>query len=356
MSNPNQNNPRKTRISVFIVKYFLTPLLVIFGIIFFFLVSVNFVNNQPLDYLQSAFYGLVLSFAFALLILWVPLSGKLMLALTSSTEKIIHSRMPGVEIKLQTAIFSLLSKMPFNVRYELKNYFLYCGIGIFVTGLTVFGSSLATHLSPAQTMPPQEFVVSIILFMTSMVLFTAYLNSFGKIEKVKYFLNEAIVDIDHYLDAGKKRPEVAPLQTALYSYQKLMFTCSIRNLRKILMTTKLVLERGTKAQILSIRDYEKAFLQAIENQDEALFDTNLGYLVGFLDKFQTESKGMLQINEFSKMEQISSKIISKYITPSVQQAIVQLFVFVAGLLIVWLIFSQTGINLTQLNNNATTGP
>lgn len=356
MSDPKQIIPRKTRLSIFIIKYFLAPLLVIFGIIFLFLVSVNFIGNQPLDYLQSALYALLFSFVLSILILWIPLSGKLMITLTSTTEKIIHKRMPEVEKKIQKATLSLLSKMPFQVRYELKNYFLVCGIGIFLTGLTVFISSLAMHFTPPQTMPPLEFVVSFVLFVIAITLFIAYLNSFGKIEKVTYFLKESIADIDRYLDVGGKRPQIISLQIALNSYQKLMSVCYIKNLRKILMTTKLVLDRGTKAQILSIRDYEKVFLQAIENQDEALFDTNLGTFVGFLDNFQVESKGMLQINEFSKMEQISSKIVSKYITPSVQQAIVQLFVFVAGLLIVWLIFSQTGINLTQLNNNPTTGP
>lgn len=320
--------------SLFTLRYFVCPLVIIFGIIFFILtfpvIGSNSINYYPLILLSLIFGSL-----FSSPIFMIQIATKITFLLAKRIDK---------NANRITTWTQRIPKPSIKTRLELRKYFSLLAISMFLISSAFFSRSIAIQIASEKYQPPPDFFVGYISLVAAFFFIQIYLNIYKQDEKALFFLEQSVTNIDYCLKEGKLRPSSRLFEIALKSYQKILpSSYPIKNLEKKLKQIELLLKRGTKEEIIKFREFVNALANSIKQHDSPSFDRSFSELSQFLEQFEHEKETMYELNKLSRRE-AWKKTLSEFLKPSLEKVIGYLIL----LAILVLLYYLVGVNLAGL--------
>ena len=107
-------------------------------------------------------------------------------------------------------------------------------------------------------------------------------------------------NINYCLGDDVRRPYIRFFERALKAYQKT--EPSIKDLERRIGQMGLVFRRGTRDDIIRIRDIINSFTSSIREHSPSSFDDNFRELTKFLDEFEKEKNDMYKLDMIPRRE------------------------------------------------------
>jgi hypothetical protein len=318
------------RAILFTIRYFIAPLIVGFGVMFFILtipsITIKSINYYPIVVL-SLLFGTLISTPF----LFLQIGMKIVLLLSQKFVK-------------ETTSFNVrISKLKPSIRTRilLKKYFLAVSISMFLIAIVLIGNSIVTREGSEPL--SLNFGIGYIFVVAGMFCLQIYREIYEENEYALFFMEKSLEYTNYCLEKAESEPNVYSFEKALRSYQKTMPSfSSIKNLNDRIKQTELVLKLGTKEEIGAIRDIIEAFTKSIREHDDPSFFNNMSRLNQLLEKFVDEKKDLIQLSTISNRE-IAQKSFIEAAKP-IWNKVVPYLIIIAIFAVIYLLF---GVNLAR---------
>jgi len=315
---------------LFTIRYFVCPLIIAFGFMFFLLTVPN-IATKSIDYFPFAVLSLLFGLFVSTPIFFIQIGMKI----TSLLGKRFEKR--GREITVSLSKY----KPSIKTRLQLKKYFLLLAIPMLLIAFMLIGNSVVTREGTEPFSP--NFGIGYIFVVVALICLQFYQAMYKESELALLYMEKSIKYIDNCLKGTENKPDAYFFGQALKSYEKTMPSfSSIRHLNDRIKQTELVLKLGTREEIIAVRDFMKAFAQSIKEHDEPSFYDNLAKLNLFLEKFVERKKDVIQLRMVSNREVAKNSFVEA-IKP-IWNKVVPFLIIIAVLALIYLLF---GINLAK---------
>jgi hypothetical protein len=268
------------RIILHFARYFIFPLLAAISILFLIGLVVNLALTFPQVNISLSF---VISLLLGLMVALMIFSLKTMFKLTNflwanrTLRSYLEHRLPKVRLNI-----------PISTRLVLKTYLFW----LVVTTASLSFSFLLIAYSDAR-MNSQSSIYS-----TNSLIGIAI-----------YLLDKFSEDITSYLSNNSTKPNVKYFEEALKSYQNAIPTFFVINdIKKRVMQTALVLERGSRKEIEEISNILQKLSVSIQKGDNPSVDKQFTEMIKLLEKVQGNKREILKLATVSRKEKVKASL------------------------------------------------
>ena len=277
------------------------PMLVAVSILFFIVLVVSLVLSFPQVDISSSFViSLFLGFMASTMILSLKTLYKIFdfLWANKKLRSYLEHRLPKVK---PTSI---------RTRLVLKTYLFWLSVA---TASLCFSFFLIAY-SDARTELQSAYysinlAIGMVFYFCMAFFWIGYRLIYEEKEKTVYLLDKFSEDISSYLSNDNAKPNVKRFEEALKSYQRVLPTFFvIKDLKKRVMQTVLVLDRGSRKEIEKLLGFLRRILVSIQKGDEPSADQHFIKMIKLLEKVQADRQEILELATASRKEKVKASI------------------------------------------------
>jgi hypothetical protein len=281
------------KVGLFTIRYLVFPFIAVFGVVFFIMMFPN-IGVQSLDYfpliLVSLLYGWVISSP----IFFMQIAMQISVSLGKKAEKKVNSLENRLSKRFKPSI---------KTRLELKKYFGALSVSIFLVFSVLFAKSVVTQFNVIHRgieLPSIEVVAAYVSLIVALFFLQLYIVAYRQTEKALFFFEQSVENINYCLEDDVRRPYIRFFEKALKAYQKT--EPSIKDLERRIRQMGLVFRRGTRDDIIKIRDIINSFTSSIREHSPSSFDDSFKELAKFLDEFEKKKNDMYKFDMIPRRE------------------------------------------------------
>lgn len=290
------------RIAFHLLKYFASPFLAFFSVMFFLLVVFNYLSTNPAstNYFSLAEVSLVISLLPAIIIFIMKTANSFGGALGQNKEinLYLEKRLPKMR------------RISIKTRMRLKPYLLVLAISMFLVSLAIFLKLNQTH---APVTPfSYDSVILFVSYGSSLLLIYGWARCYTQEEKTIFLLDRFFRGIDFCMKEPRIRISIEIFREALKSYQKTLPSFyTLKSLEETVRQTKLILDRGNSGEISKVQLFVFYLSSSIKMNDASSFRKHFSDFRKFLGENESEEEKILQVNQ-SRIKNLQSYVFSKH--------------------------------------------
>ena len=270
------------------IKYFVFPMFVSCSILLIIGLVVSLVLTFPqVDISSSFIISLLLGFMASLMIFVIKTIDKVFgfLWANRKLKSYMEHRLPKVKhISIRT-------------RLLLKTYLFWLFVATASLCLSFFLIAYSDTRSEVQ--PPIysiNFLIGMVFYFCMAFFWIGYRSIYKEKERTVYLLDKFSEDISIYLSNDDVKPNVNRFEEALKSYQRVLPTSFvIKDLKKRVMQTVLVLDRGSRKEIEGLQSLFRKTSVSIQEEDRRSVDQHFKKMIELLEKVQADKREILEL-------------------------------------------------------------
>lgn len=188
-----------------------------------------------------------------------------------------------------------------------------------------------------------NFLIGMVFYFCMAFFWIGYRSIYKEKERAVYLLDKFSEDVSIYLSNGDVKPNLKRFEEALKSYQRVLPAFFvIKDLKKRVMQTVLVLDRGSRKEIEGLHSLLRKISGSIQEEDSRSVDQHFKKMIELLQKVQADK---LEILELATSRREKAKASIREIAKIILHRVIPTLIIIVMLLTIYMLL---GIRLDFL--------